>query len=150
MRDRVIKPVLEDGNYGPLARMLLGMEVTGEMIAQLRELITGKEREEEGLERVLDNLTLGGGWGIVADVLQATDFQGGLSSYALGPMVSEVLKGGENVRAAVEGSPGPLQRQIVSGTVPFVAAIPVPWYLRPAVGAIPAASRRLTQVMKEN
>ena len=150
IKNKVIKPFVEDGDIAPMLRMLVTMDVTGEIIADLKAAAKGTKREREGLARHFENITTGGGFGILWDIWRATNFTGGLSSMMLGPEVGEWTGSAEDVlyRGMVQGNWNPYQRRIVAATVPMLATIPGP--LGAALGFAPVVTPYIVNKMKEN
>lgn len=105
----VYRHVLEEarlGNYRPLARMLAGVGIggtaAGEIIRDVQALLSGRQRPvPEGrnmLLRLLENVSAVGGVGIASDLLLrllgSNNPSWALSSFLLGPVVSNVVQAG--------------------------------------------------------
>ena len=93
LKDRFLQQI-RNNNYSGLARDLMILStvfpLTGEIIADIRSLITGQERKTEAFDRYLENLITVGGMGILSDTIQSASW-GRLSEYILGPAVSSTI-----------------------------------------------------------
>jgi len=149
VKNKVIKPFVEDGDIAPMLRMLVTMDVTGEIIADLKAAAKGTKREREGLARHFENITTGGGFGILWDVWNATNYSGGIASMALGPEIGEWIGSGEDIlRSGVRhGNWNPYGRRIVAAGLPMTAAIPGP--IGAALGFTPIITPYIVNKMKE-
>lgn len=70
--------------------------ISGEVIADVRSLITGTKRPTDALGRYFDNIISVGGMGLAFDALRGAQ-QGRLSEFLLGPGIGETVRTGENV-----------------------------------------------------
>jgi hypothetical protein len=105
MDQYVIKPAL-DGDLGPLTRAVPSLAFTGEVIADIKAFLRGKKRTDKGVKRLINNMATASSFGMLGDVFRATDYSGGLLSWAVGPSVSMVAEGGEAVgRSILAGHP---------------------------------------------
>jgi len=134
IKDAVVKPAL-NGDLSPLMRIVPATVLTGEVIADIKALIRLKPRTDEGLNRLLTNLAVGGTLGLASDAIQATNYSDGLLKWAAGPQISDptdlaygaadVLKG-KGIRK--------LGKKLVAMGVPFIRyAGPI---VAPAVGNV--------------
>jgi len=73
-----------NGNLIPLATFLSISPITGELVADAKALIKGKDRGSDGIVRLLENLSSVGGFGLFTDGLSAARW-GDLEGFMLGP-----------------------------------------------------------------
>lgn len=87
---------LKTGNPGRFARNLAVLAtvypMTGEVIADVRALIQGKERTTKGLARYLEDAAQVGAFGILYDAINAASFGGGVANFIVGPTLSTAGK----------------------------------------------------------
>lgn len=85
-----LKGQLENGDYGGLARDLLILSAIfpmgGEIIADLRSLVTGQKRPTEALDRYFSDLMAVGGFGILSDTIVSAG-HGKLAENIVGPTI---------------------------------------------------------------
>ncbi len=93
MRDAVLTEY-SHGNVAPLATYLSAAPLAGELVGDARSLIRGKDRTDSGFMRGLHNASYIGGLGIVTDLVGQAQHRG-LSSFLLGPAISDLVQGGE-------------------------------------------------------
>ena len=97
--NKVLIGELRSGNYGKAMRNLLVLTtlfpLTGEAINSIRSIITGRKRNEEGLERYIDDITAVGAMGIFGDLLESSRFGQSLTESLVGPTISEAGKFGD-------------------------------------------------------
>lgn len=90
-----LKKDLQTGNYLGIARtmMLLGVvfPMTGEILADIRSLVTQEKRPTKFLDRYLANMASSGAWGIWLDFLNSLEYRS-LADSAIGPTVSSVFR----------------------------------------------------------
>ena len=65
--------------------------LTGEAIADLRSMISGKERTTRGIERYIEDAAQVGAFGIIYDAVKSASFEGGVGKFLLGPTLSGIL-----------------------------------------------------------
>ena len=65
--------------------------LTGEAIADLRSIISGKERTNRGIERYVEDAAQVGAFGIIYDAIKSASFEGGVGKFLLGPTLSGIL-----------------------------------------------------------
>jgi hypothetical protein len=88
LRDAVLREASE-GNVKPLAGFLSLYPVAGDMVGDVRSLVSGREpRDFDGLGAYLDNFLYVGGLGLATDAYMAARY-GRLDSFLLGPTVSD-------------------------------------------------------------
>ena len=148
LKNHVLKPALEEGEIGPLVRLLINMEVSGEVIEDVKSWIKGTERPQ-GLERALENLLTGGGFSLLYDAWRATNYTGGLVSMAIGPLLSDYAVAAE----AIVGGKGKLaQQRLLAAVGPMFSMLPGPvgkaLFWTPV--ATPRAMNELKKKQKEN
>lgn len=147
LKNAVLTPALERGETGPLVRMLINMEVTGEVIEDIKSWIKGKERPE-GYARALENLVTGGGFSILYDAIRATNFTGGIESMIVGPILSDIFTGFEAAGKAIfYKQPNLAQQRFLAFAAPMLAAIPGP--IGKMFFAMPALTPRLMNELKK-
>jgi hypothetical protein len=93
MRDAVLTEYA-NGNMAPLATYLSAAPVAGEFVGDARAFIKGKDRNDEGIMRGLNNLSYIGGLGFVTDLYQVAQW-GKLEGAILGPAFSDLIQIGE-------------------------------------------------------
>ena len=147
LKNAVLTPALERGETGPLVRMLINMEITGEIIEDIKSTIKGTERPE-GFARMLENLVVGGGFGILYDAIRATNFTGGVASMQMGPLLSDIVIGFEAAgRLLFTGKPNLAEQRLLAYAAPMLAAIPGP--IGKLFFAMPALTPRLMNELKK-
>lgn len=111
---------LKNRNFGRAARNLLILAtvfpLTGEVVADIRSIITGRKRESVGLERYFDNITQVGAVGIFGEALRSGGFGRGVEFLA-GPTVAEA---GEFIELAAK--PERIPRFVV-GRIPLAGQV---------------------------
>lgn len=89
---------LQAGNFGRAARNLLILStiypLTGAAVNAIRNLLKGREEEDEGLQLYLKSAAAAGALGIVYDSLQSAG-RGKVLEFLAGPTVSDVAKLGQ-------------------------------------------------------
>jgi len=105
LKDRFKKQV-EVGNYKGIARDLIVLgtvfPMTGEVIADIRSLVTGSKRETDALERYFENFLAVGGFGIVSDTIVSANY-GYLADNLLGPSVGTITEAAQRLVQATLG-----------------------------------------------
>lgn len=101
---RILKNDLaENGVKSKFMRDLLIMgtvfPMTGEVLGDIRSLVTNEKRPTEFLDRYLSDLTSAGVYGLVADSMRAAQ-QGDLGDFVLGPTFSDISKYAQNILTA--------------------------------------------------
>lgn len=71
--------------------------LTGEAIADLRSLISGKKRESRGLQRYIENATMVGAFGILSDVISSLKYDP--AQFVIGPTGAFIT---QNLKTAYE------------------------------------------------
>lgn len=125
-----VQPLVQHGEWGPMLRMLAAAQVSGEVVNDLQSIVRAKPRDKQGMARIIDNFAQGGSFAIVADAIRATNYEGGLWSFGLGPSADDV----ENiVHGAIDLATGRGPRRIVKKAVgmgvpfiPFVGPVIAP------------------------
>jgi hypothetical protein len=98
IRDAVLAEA-SHGNMRPLAYFVSATPIAGEMVADLKAVVKGKEREKNGIFRALDNSLYAGGFGIAHDFVISAK-QGRLSGTIFGPAVNDMTSLMENLAQA--------------------------------------------------
>jgi hypothetical protein len=114
------------GNPGRGIRNLfilaLVFPLAGEVIADIRNAITGRKRESKGLQRYLENIAELGGLGIMSDVVSAMKY--GVAEYITGPTISTIGNNIESVyRGITNGKITPSQARGFFRQIPAVGPI---------------------------
>lgn len=112
------------GNFRPLITATTLMPILGEVVADVRSLLTGRTRKQ-GIERLAENMAAVGGFGIISDLYQAASIRkfGGAIG---GPTFADIADLGESTLQLLSGKPTPMARFIsrkvpVTGT--FIANV---------------------------
>lgn len=99
------KQDIENRNYSRLLRNVVVLStvfpLTGEVLQDIRSLLTGSKRPTKFLDRYIDSFMSAGGLGIAADLWRAAEFRGLAESLA-GPTVSSATKGVESIVASIK------------------------------------------------
>lgn len=107
----------KNGNYGGIARDLLILgtvfPATGEVIADVRSLLTGSKRPTGALDRYFSDILAVGGFGIVSDALVSANY-GFLAENILGPTIGTATDAVQRVVQAAT------KRRINPGDVKFL------------------------------
>lgn len=155
-KDQIVLPAFRDGDYGPLARWMAISQLSGEMIADLKWMVTGKgERttekvkflgsriKDKTLRRILENYAYSGGLAIVLDVVRATDWgRPGIWGYLAGPTAQEGVESIEAAGKLLEGKP----KKALVNTVELIVPIASRGVLAPAT---PYLIREMKKKFKE-
>lgn len=91
--DQIIKKGVLKGNFTPLMDFMVSYGLSGEIIADIRSPITGKERPdmyEEPIQRYFENLLYAGGLGLWTDYIQAGGRVDRVKEFAEGPNIALV------------------------------------------------------------
>ena len=88
MRDVVLTEYAH-GNVAPLATFLSFAPIAGELVGDAKSLITGRNRDTNGIVRALENASMIGGIGLASDVFAQAKW-GRLESVYLGPTISDM------------------------------------------------------------
>ena len=99
-----IKRDIQNRNFTGIMRTLLVLgtvfPITGEVLQDIRSLVTRSKRPTDALDRYVDDIVSAGGLGIATDLWRAAEFNS-LVETAFGPTVSTVGKGVETAVAAI-------------------------------------------------
>ncbi|MFH1231545.1 MAG: hypothetical protein V1709_08640 [Planctomycetota bacterium] len=89
------------GNPKPLIYLAVGAGLTGEAAIDIKNLILGRSRKDMSIvQRVLDNILLAGGVGILTDAIQTAAYgKGAIANWLVGPTAADL---GELSYAAYE------------------------------------------------
>lgn len=88
LRDGILSEAA-NGNLRPLATLVALGPISGELVSDAKSIIRGRGRDDHGFDRVVDNLTYVGGFGIAGDFLAAAQRKN-LADFLLGPTVSDL------------------------------------------------------------
>jgi hypothetical protein len=92
--DSIITDGVLKGNFGPLITFSTLFPLTGELVGDLRALISGKKRTSVGLQRYFENIGWAGGLGMAGNLMDS--IQRGeerILEQILGPGVSTLARG---------------------------------------------------------
>ena len=82
-----------NGNTAPLIRFIPANILVGEGIANVKALIKGKERNPDVINRLIEDLSYGYGFGLLGDAIRAAQFgQKGVLSFLVGPTFSSIAE----------------------------------------------------------
>jgi hypothetical protein len=110
IRDAVLAEAAH-GNLRPLAYFVSFTPIAGEMVANFKSLLKGKDRDKNGIIRALDNSLYAGGFGIAHDVIVSAK-QGRLMGTLFGPAVNDFTGFVENLaQGDVQGVIREFERQ---------------------------------------
>lgn len=122
---KMIKDILRDevskGNMRPLVTALIAMPILGEGVKDVRAILTGRVRDEKGLERIIENISAVGAAGMFNDVLSAVKYNN-VPGFMVGPSLSDAGRAVTSGTRAVQGKPAQLERFIL-GNVPVVGQL---------------------------
>lgn len=85
MRDQIFAEAVR-GNMKPISYFLSMYPIAGEVVGSVRGIAKGKFREDEGIDRVIQDYMNVGGMGLVSDTFTSARF-GGLSDSLWGPTI---------------------------------------------------------------
>jgi len=114
------------GNAKPLVLFMTLFPMAGEVVADIRSLLTGQRRPRRFLERYLQNIAWVGGLGVASDIYKAvaSGSELGLWRYIGGPVLSDVVGGVVGTVEAMRGKPERLERMAVSYMpIPIVSRV---------------------------
>ena len=110
LRDRVLGEAAA-GNLRPLLTMSTVYPIAGEVIATSLAGIKGQDRDEDGLQRLVTNISMLGGFGLAQSAATGAKY-GRLSDVLVGPSLSDALSFAEGTYALVaEQEADPLLKQ---------------------------------------
>lgn len=119
-KDFILKPAVQDGDIGPLLKFLPAALIGGEVIADLKAALRGKERTSAGTARLIEDLYTVGSFGLIGDTFQGTTDQGRLASQAFGPTAGTLMDGLVGAHGLVTGKPKQLAKTATQLAVPFI------------------------------
>lgn len=100
-----LKAQIDDGNYSGVARDLIVLgtlfPMTGEVIGDIRSIISGTDRPTGAFDRYMQDLTMVGGFGIIADAFTSASW-GRVLEFLAGPGVSTATQLTEKTAAAIK------------------------------------------------
>jgi len=76
------------GNYGPLATILSLSPIAGEAVRDIKAIIKGKERTDDGVQRFVNDIAAVGGMGLFSDTIAAARW-GRLGNFLFGPTIGD-------------------------------------------------------------
>jgi hypothetical protein len=97
-RDAVLTE-FSHGNRVPLATLLSFAPIAGEVVGNMKDIVSGRERGGDGIMRYLDNILYVGGLGLFTDVISQA-YWGNLESVILGPTFGDLMEVGEAFASA--------------------------------------------------
>lgn len=109
------------GNYAPLTKAVVLMPILGEGVKDIRGVLAGKPRTEQGLVRLAENYGAIGGVGIVYDLIKASTY-GRTADFFMGPGLSDVFQLIQNTTKTFKGQPQQLQKQLIKN-IPTVGPL---------------------------
>ena len=122
----VIDPIHDRGDVEPLARALLLTGTSGELVQDVKSLLRGKPRKEQGTDRLIKDLASGSMFGIWADVAQSTNSLDWMYSFMAGPQISDIVKLGYGMGQLGRGNERPLGKQLLGTAIPLITSqVPV-------------------------
>lgn len=134
IKDTVVKPAMK-GDYGPLSRWLVGSQLSGEAIADIKSAVRNRKRPE-GLARLIENEAQGSGLGVLDDVLNAV-LRGDAGFYGLagGPTMGDIASGVEATKELIKGRPKKAERFAIQRGLPLASIVagPGPALFAPAI-----------------
>jgi len=87
--------------------------MTGEVLQDVRALVTRSNRPTKALDRYFDNIVSAGGLGIASDLWSSAEF-GSLAESLLGPTASTATKGAENIIKSIN------KGEVTDSTIKFL------------------------------
>ncbi len=120
LRDRVLGEAAA-GNLRPLVTMASVYPIAGELVASSLNFVKGKERDEDGLSRLVTNISMLGGFGLAQSAATGAKY-GRLSDVLVGPSLSDALSFAEGAMQLItEQESAPLLKQ--ASRQPAVTAV---------------------------
>lgn len=129
MKNYAIKPAVEHGDVGPLLKLMIAGQLSGEFIQDVKSGARAKPRTVEGWSRILSNYAAFGTFGILGDMWESTVDPGRVAGQIIGPTGSDIANLAYGTGQAFRGNPKPLLKQAVSTflpAVPFVGPVITP------------------------
>jgi len=112
--DTIIKDGVLKGNALPFLKFVTFFPLSGELVGDVRALVSGRSRDTSGLERIIENISYAGSFGLVSSLFDAVmRDEKSILEFVGGPTVSDVAKVGEGVGDAITGKPEKLAKQLV-------------------------------------
>lgn len=131
VKNHVVQPWVKYGDYGPALRFATLIPIGGEAIADMKALLRNKQRTDKDAQRLLENISQAGGFGLVADAyLQASRGMSSMASFTLGPALTDILSATNAAAELTQGNAKPAAELGVRlapgaiGAVAPAAAIP--------------------------
>lgn len=129
IKDTVMKPAVAwlhgkpYGDIGPLTRFAMVMPAGGEAISDLKSLARAKDRNVDGIARIMENISNAAGFGLAADAIRSTDFGvSGTLGLFTGPIGGTVGKGGAAFGEMRQGRPEKAGRFLIEYGIPATTA----------------------------
>lgn len=129
---KVLIEELRRGNYARATRNFLILAsvfpITGEIIADVRSIVTGRKRESEGLLRYFENIAQTGAMGIFMDLIESSKYGTSLVEALVGPTLSEVGRFGDIGADILRGETGAGRRlgKELTKRIPFLGQVIAP------------------------
>jgi len=99
-----LKMQIKNGNYGGFARDLIVLgtifPMTGEVVADIRSLISGTQRKTQAFDRYIEDIMTVGGFGLYGDVITSAGWSRVLD-WAAGPTAGTISEGVERIHSLV-------------------------------------------------
>lgn len=155
IKDHLIKPIKDHGDWGPFVRFAILMPAAGEIIADAKGLVRAnyrrfsKEGDNGPVTRVLENIANASGFGLVYDAIEATKYgNSGSLGFMVGPIGTDIAKTWNALGdLLVRGSPKKAMRQAIELGLPAATLLPtlgrVPGLTPAVAAATPALSNLL-------
>lgn len=150
VKDQMVKPFMrwvrgeKGGDPGPLTRFALLMPAGGEAISNLKAIARARDRSEDVIERMAENIANAAGFGLVADAVRATDFGvSGTLGLMVGPIGGDVGKVGAAFGELKKGRPQKAGRFAIEYVIPAAVSRVVPGAAPLTSALAPAASNLL-------
>jgi hypothetical protein len=124
LRDQVFSEAAR-GNVAPLAYFMSVYPVSGEVVKGVRNIITDKEREDDGVQRFVNDMLAVGGFGLFSDMVVQARFGRTLGGLA-GPTISDMSDlAGNLAQLDGEGLFEQVRRQPLARAVAFGTGVAV-------------------------
>jgi hypothetical protein len=143
IKDHLIKPIIQHGDWGPFTRFVIAMPMAGEVIADAKALVRANYRrftagQSEGITRILENIANAAGFGLVYDAYEATKYgNSGSLGFIAGPIGTDTAKMMSAVGELSRGKPKKMAREMIEVGLPAATLMPT---LRNIPGLTPAVA----------
>ena len=89
MKDQILAEASR-GNMAPLAYVLSVYPIAGELVGDMKSIVKQKPRDADGIDRVLENFTQMGGFGLMHNAITSAQWRGGLLRDVAGPTLGDM------------------------------------------------------------